>query len=59
MNRPGIAVAGEDDRSVGGEEEGVELGVGHPVGVFAVRLETHQINDVDHPDLEPGGDAGV
>jgi hypothetical protein len=43
-----VAVVGEDDRPVGGEQ-GVELGVGEPVGVLGVRLEAHQVDHVDHP----------
>ena len=34
VDQPGVAVEGEDDRPVGGEE-GVELGVGEAVGVLA------------------------
>ena len=47
----GIAVVGENHgRSV--SENGVELVVRQTVGVLAVGLQAHQVDDVYHPDLE-------
>ena len=53
VNQPRVAVVGEDDRTVGREQR-VELMVGEPVRVLALRLETHQVDDVDDPDPEVG-----
>jgi hypothetical protein len=44
---------GEDDRLVLGEEL-VEIHVGQPVRVFGVRLQLHDVDDVDHPDFQIG-----
>src|SRR5215467_6440448 len=41
-----IAVIGEDDRSVGGEDR-VEFRIRQPVRVLAVRFESHQVDHVD------------
>ena len=41
-------MVGEDHRTVRGEY-GVELAIGQAVGVLGVRLETHQVDDVDDP----------
>ncbi len=51
VDQPRVPVVGEDDRPVGGEE-GVELAVGEPVRVLALRLEPHQVDDVHDPHLQ-------
>src|SRR6185437_13284992 len=53
VDEPRVAVVGEHDRAVGGED-GVELGVGQAVRVFGGGLQAHQVDDVDDPDLEVG-----
>ena len=53
VDQPRIAVVGEDDRLVGGEQR-VELVVGQPVRVFGVRLQPHDVDDVDHPHRQVG-----
>ena len=53
VDEPGVAVVGEDDRPVGREER-VELAVGQPVGMLRLRLEAHEVDDVDDPDLQVG-----
>src|SRR5665213_1082048 len=53
VDEPGIAVVGEHDRT-GRGEEGVELRVRKPVWVLALGLESHRIDDVDHPYFELG-----
>src|SRR5581483_3541291 len=51
VDQPGVAVVGEDDRPVGGQE-GVELGVAQAVGMFAPGLEGHEVDHVDDPDAQ-------
>jgi hypothetical protein len=46
VDQPGVTVIGEDDCAVRREER-VELGVSQAVGVLAVRLQAHQVDDVD------------
>src|ERR1051325_2959473 len=41
----------EDDRLVGREQR-VEIAVGEPVRMFLMRLQGHQIDNIDDPDLE-------
>ena len=53
VNEPGIAVEGEDDWLVSGEE-GIEIFVAEAVGVLGVRLELHEIDDVDDANFEIG-----
>ena len=50
VDQPGVAVVGEDDRLVLGEER-VEVVVRETVGMLGRRLEPHQVNNVDHADL--------
>ena len=50
---PGIAVVGEDHRPTRGED-GVELSVGEAVRVLRLRLEAHEIDDVDDADAQVG-----
>ena len=49
VDQPRIAVVGEDDGPVAGEER-VELAVRQAMRVFRIRLQPHQVDDVDHPD---------
>ena len=53
MNEPRIAVIGKNDRLVHGEE-GIKVVVGKPVRVFAGRLQGHQIDNIDHANLQIG-----
>ena len=45
MDEPRIAVKGEDDRLVDGEE-GVEVTIGEAVRMLARGLQRHEIDDV-------------
>lgn len=51
MNQPGIAMKSKDDRLVRREER-VEGFVTQAVWVFARRLELHEVDHVDNPDLQ-------
>ena len=51
MDEPRVSVIREDDRFVGREEH-VKLLVAQPARVLPLRLEFHEIHDVDHPDLQ-------
>src|SRR5690348_10391120 len=53
VDEPRIAVEGEHDRLVGGEER-VELAVGEPVRMLDVGLEAHQVDDIDDAHLQVG-----
>ena len=53
VDQAGVAVEGEDDVFVGGEQ-GVVVGVAESVWVLAGRLQPHQVHHVDHPDLQLG-----
>ena len=53
MDEPRIAVKGEDDRLVRGEQR-IEIPVREPVRVLGRRLQRHQIDDVDHAHLDLG-----
>lgn len=48
MNEQRISVIGKDDRLVGREED-VELFVAQAMRVLVLRLELHDIHDVNHP----------
>ena len=56
VHQPRIAVIGEDDRSVRREER-VEVAVREPVRMLALRLEPHQVDDVDDPHAQLPADA--
>jgi hypothetical protein len=49
VDQPGVAVEGEEHRSVGGEQR-VELAVGQSMRMLGLRLQAHQVDHVDHPD---------
>ena len=51
MDQPGVAVEGEHDRLVLGEER-IEVLVRQAMRVLALRLQFHQVDDVDDPDLQ-------
>ena len=53
MNQGGIAVVGKDHRPFI-REQGVELGIRHPVGVLLRWFQSHQVDHVDHPDFQIG-----
>ena len=53
VDQPGIAVVGEDDRLLAGEES-VEILVRQAVGVLFARLQRHQVDHVDHANLQVG-----
>ena len=63
MDQQRVGVEGEDDWFVLGEEC-VESFVAQPVRVFALRLQLHQIHDIDHSYFQVGqmlahdGDGG-
>jgi hypothetical protein len=44
---------GEDDRLVPGDEL-VEVPIGKPVGMLGLGLQCHEVDRVDHPDLQLG-----
>ena len=49
VDEPRVAVVGEDDGTVSGEER-VEFAVVEPVGMLAGRLQGEQVDHVDDPD---------
>src|SRR5689334_13379426 len=51
VNEPGISVIGADHWRVGGEH-GIEFAIRNAVRVLAGRLECHEINHVDHSNLD-------
>ena len=51
VDQPRVAVEGEDDRLVLGEQ-GVEIAVRQAVRMLARRLQLHQVHDVDDADLQ-------
>ena len=53
VDQPRIGMEGEDDRLVLGEEV-VEVHVAQPVRVLGLRLQLHEVDDVDHPDFQIG-----
>src|SRR6266478_7410504 len=53
VDQPRIAVVGKDDRLVGREDR-VELIVRETVRMFGGGLDRHQVDHVDHPDLDVG-----
>ena len=53
MDEPAIVVKGEDDGRILGEER-VEIRVAQPVRVLNLRLQLHEVNDVDHANSELG-----
>ena len=44
---------GKDDRLVLGEER-IEICIAQPVRVLGLRLQLHEVDDVDHPDFQVG-----
>ena len=48
MDKPGISMEAKDDRLIRGEE-GIVVGLAEPMGMFGAGLQTHQVDDVDHP----------
>ena len=53
VDQPRIAVEGEHDRLVRRKEE-IELIVGEAVRVLALRLQLHQVDDIDDTHLQRG-----
>ena len=53
VDQPRIAVVGEDGRLVAGEHS-VKLAVRQAMRVLRVRLQAHQVDDVDHPHSQVG-----
>ena len=51
MNQPWVAVEGENHRDLGGED-GVVILVGQAVRMFALRLQRHQVDDIDEANLQ-------
>src|SRR3569623_2932677 len=52
VNQPRIAVVGKDHRFVGGEQR-IEAAAAHTVRMLVLGLQGHQVDHVDHADLEP------
>ena len=63
VDQPRVSMEGEDDRLVLGEEL-VEIHVAQPVRVLGLRLQLHEVDDIDHSDFQLGqmlaqnGDGG-
>ena len=53
VNQPRVGVEGEDDRFVG-REQGVEFRIAQAVRMLGLRLQLHEVDDIDDPDLEVG-----
>ena len=53
VDQPGVAMKAKDDVLVFGEER-IVIRVAQPVRVLAAGLQLHQIDDIDHPDLQIG-----
>jgi hypothetical protein len=53
VNQPGVGVERKDDRPVFGEEL-IEALVAQSVRMLFLRLQPHEIHDVDHPDFHVG-----
>jgi hypothetical protein len=53
VDQPWIAMVREDDGLLGSEER-IEIAAGEPVRMLLLRLQGHQIDDVDHAYLQPG-----
>ena len=53
MNQPRVAVESKNDRFIGGEQR-IEVGVRESVRMLAGGLQGHEIDHVDHADLELG-----
>src|SRR5438067_2877763 len=53
VDQPRITVVGEDDRPVW-REQGVELLIREAVGMLGVRLQAHEVDDVDDAHLQLG-----
>ena len=53
VDQPRVGVEGEDDRLILGEEL-VEIAIAQAVGVLGLRLQPHEIDDVNDADLQLG-----
>ena len=53
VDQPGVSVEAKDDVLVFGEQR-IVIRFAQPVRVLALRLQLHQIDDIDHPDLQIG-----
>jgi hypothetical protein len=53
MDQPRIAVEGEDDRLISGEQ-GIEIVIRQTVRVLARRLQFHQVYDIDDSNFQIG-----
>ena len=53
VNQPRVAVVGEDDRPVAREQR-VEVSIGEAVRMLVLRLEPHQVDDIDDAHLQLG-----
>jgi len=56
VDQPRVTMEGEDERLVLGKDL-VEIRVAQAVRVLGLRLQLHQVDDVDHPDFELGQDG--
>ena len=57
VDQPGVSMEAEDDGLVFGEQRIVSR-VAQSVRVLALRLELHEIDNVNHPDFQSWADAG-
>src|SRR5207253_8481912 len=53
MNKPWVTVIGDNHGFVG-SEDGIEFAIGKTVWMFALRLQRHQVHDVNDADLKIG-----
>ncbi len=51
MDQPRVSMKAEDDVLIFGEKR-ILIRVAQPVRVLALRLQLHQIDDVDYPNLQ-------
>src|SRR5689334_23439208 len=53
MNEPWISVIGKNHRFISGEY-GIKFAIRKTVWMFTLRLQSHQVHDVNHSDFEIG-----
>ena len=51
VNQPGIAMIGENDRLIGGKQR-IEILIAQSMRMLGLRLDGHQIDDIDHAHLQ-------
>src|SRR6202035_1240851 len=53
VDQPRVSMEGEDDRLLLGDQR-IEVCVAQPVWVLGLRLQLHEVDDVDDPDFQLG-----